>query len=232
MKFLRTTFLQNIERLLLKNNYQVFKNLFQIFLIYKFSFTKTGESFTDSLLFVAVEKQCRSSRSEVFCLKDIVKNFTKFKGKHQWHSLSLNKVAGFRPQKFPKILRHVSYRTPLVAASDSKIIYFPIPHFSFPMITKQVNKQMFFIAGRNFQIFTAQIVLLIMLPFLNGKTECFTGKYQEIKISRFLKTIFEEKNFYQSWEYTFLFREQHRTQNPAKHMRWRDLRKQLIVRSC
>ena len=56
MKFLRTTFLQNIERLLLKNNYQVFKNLFQIFLIYEFSFRKTGESFIDSLLFVYVEK--------------------------------------------------------------------------------------------------------------------------------------------------------------------------------
>ena len=147
-------------------------------------------------------------------------------------SLSLNKVVGFRPQKFAKFLRHVFYRTPLVAASDSKIIYFPIPRFLFALITKKVNKQMFFRAGRNFQIFRAQVVLLIMLPFLNDKTECSTGKYQEIKISRFLKTIFEEKNFYQSWEYTFLFREQHRTQNPAKHMRWRDLRKQLIVKSC
>ena len=28
-----------------KNNYQAFKNLFQIFLIYKFQFKKTGESF-------------------------------------------------------------------------------------------------------------------------------------------------------------------------------------------
>ena len=59
--FLKTTvlvtrFLQNTGRLLLKNNYQIFKNLFQIFLIYEFSFRKTGESFIDSLLFVAVEK--------------------------------------------------------------------------------------------------------------------------------------------------------------------------------
>ena len=75
---------------------------------------------------------------------------------------------------------------------------------------------MFFRVGQNFQIFRAQIVLLIMLSFINGETECFTGKYQEIKISRLLKTIFEEKNFYQSWEYSFLFREQRRAQNPVR----------------
>ena len=84
--FLRTTvlvtrFLQNTGRLLLKNNYQILKNLFQIFLIYEFSFRKIAESFIDSLLFVYVEKQYRSSRSEVFCLKDILKNLYKIHGK-------------------------------------------------------------------------------------------------------------------------------------------------------
>ena len=54
--FLVTTFLQNIGQLLLKNNYQIFKNFFQIFLIYEFSFRETGESFIYSLLFVYVEK--------------------------------------------------------------------------------------------------------------------------------------------------------------------------------
>ena len=39
-----------------KNNYQAFKNLFQIFLIYKFSFKKLGESFIVSLFSVYVEK--------------------------------------------------------------------------------------------------------------------------------------------------------------------------------
>ena len=118
-------FLQNTRQLLLENNYQIFKNFFQIFLIYEFSFRKTGELFIDSLLFVYVEKEYRSSRSEVFYLKDILKNFTKFTGKHLCHSLSLNKVVGFRSLKFAKFLRHVFYRTPLVAASDSKIIYLP-----------------------------------------------------------------------------------------------------------
>ena len=89
----------------------------------------------------------------------------------------LSKVAGFRPQNFAKFLRHVFYRTTLVAASDSKIIYFPIPRLLYALITKQVNNQMFFRAGRNFHIFRTQIVLLTMPPFLNDKTECLTGKY-------------------------------------------------------
>ena len=83
-----------------------------------------------------------------------------------------------------------------------------------------------------FQICRTQIILLIILSFLNDKTEYFTGKYQEIKISRLLKTIFEEKNIYQSWEYSFFFREQRCTQNLVKHMKWRDLQNQLMVKSC
>ena len=87
-KFLRTPFLQNTSgRLLLKNKYQTFKNLFQIFLIYEFPFRKAGESFIVSLFFVPVVKQYISSPSEVFCLKDILKNFAKFTGKHLCQSL-------------------------------------------------------------------------------------------------------------------------------------------------
>ena len=89
----------------------------------------------------------------------------------------LSKVAGFRPQNFAKFLRHAFYRAPLVATSDSKIIYFPISRFLYSLITNQVNNQMFFRAGQNLQIFRTQIVLLIMLPFLNDKTECLTGKH-------------------------------------------------------
>ena len=36
----------------------------------------------------------RSSRSEVFCKKGVLKNFTKFTGKHLCQSLFFNKVAG------------------------------------------------------------------------------------------------------------------------------------------
>ena len=117
----------------------------------------------------------------MFCLKDILKNFAKFTGKHLCQSLFLNKVAGLRPQNFAKFLRHVFYRTTLVAASDSKIIYFPIPRLLYALITKQVNNQMFFRAGRNFHIFKTQIVVLIMLPFLNDKTECLTGNNRKLR---------------------------------------------------
>ena len=69
----------------------------------------------------------RSSRPEVFCKKGILKNFTKFTGKHLCQSLFFNKVAGLRPATlsktrlwhrcFPvnlvKFLRTPFYRTPL-----------------------------------------------------------------------------------------------------------------------
>ena len=56
-KFLKTLVLQIPSgRLLLKNNYQTFKNLFQISLIYELPFRKTGESFIVSLFFLSVEK--------------------------------------------------------------------------------------------------------------------------------------------------------------------------------
>ena len=39
----------------------------------------------------------RSSRSEVFCKKGVLRNFAKFAGKHLCQSLFFNKVAGLRP---------------------------------------------------------------------------------------------------------------------------------------
>ena len=39
----------------------------------------------------------RSSRPKVFCKKGVLRNFTKFTGKHLYQSLFLNKVAGLRP---------------------------------------------------------------------------------------------------------------------------------------
>ena len=38
-----------------------------------------------------------SSRPEVFCKKGVLRNFTKFTGKHMCQSLFFNKVAGLRP---------------------------------------------------------------------------------------------------------------------------------------
>ena len=38
----------------------------------------------------------RSSRPEVFCKKDVLRNFTKFTGKHLCQNLFFNKIAGLR----------------------------------------------------------------------------------------------------------------------------------------
>ena len=69
----------------------------------------------------------RSSRSEVFCKKRVLRNFAKFTGKHLCQSLFFNKVAGLKPAtdsglvfscEFCEISKNTfSYRTPPVAAS-------------------------------------------------------------------------------------------------------------------
>ena len=72
----------------------------------------------------------RSNRPEVFCKKDVLRNFTNFTGKHLCQRLLFNKVSKFFkllkkslwhrcfPVNFMKFLRTpLFYRTPLVAAS-------------------------------------------------------------------------------------------------------------------
>ena len=49
--------------------------------------------------------------------KGVLRNFEKFTGKHLCQSLFLNKVAGLRHCKISR--NTFSYRTPLVAASES-----------------------------------------------------------------------------------------------------------------
>ena len=80
----------------------------------------------------------RSSRPDMFCKKgvDVLRNFTKFTGKHLCESLFFNKVAGLRPEAFNFIKNIIlaqgfscefceiskntfSYRTPPVVASSS-----------------------------------------------------------------------------------------------------------------
>ena len=72
----------------------------------------------------------RSSRNEVFCKKGVLRNLTKFTGKHLFQSLFFNKIAGLRSEALlEKILAQVfscefckisinafSYRTPTAAA--------------------------------------------------------------------------------------------------------------------
>ena len=76
---------------------------------------------------------CRSSRPDVICRKSVLRNFSKFTGRHLCQGLFFNKVSGLRPAtllkkrlsyscfsvNFEKFLRTPFYRTPPVAASGS-----------------------------------------------------------------------------------------------------------------
>ena len=64
-----------------------------------------------------------------------------------------------------------------MAASDSKITYFPFPRYLYALIIKQVNNQMFLGLYCIFRFSGHKL-----LPFLNGKTKCFT---ENISKSRF-----------------------------------------------
>ena len=44
-----------------------------------------------------LQRNVKSSPSEVFCKKGVLKNFAKFTGKHLHQRLVFNKVAGLRP---------------------------------------------------------------------------------------------------------------------------------------
>ena len=64
---------------------------------------ETSERF---FLMGLLKRNVKSSRSEVFCKKGILRNFTKFTGKHRRQSLFFNKVAGLRPLRTPFIIEH------------------------------------------------------------------------------------------------------------------------------
>ena len=71
----------------------------------------------------SVEK-LRSSRPEVFCKKDVLRNFAKFIGKLLCQDLFFNKVSCLRPQvfscEFCEFSKNIFFhRTPLVTASVS-----------------------------------------------------------------------------------------------------------------
>ena len=66
----------------------------------------------------------RSSLPEMFCKKCVLRNFTKFTGKHLPQSLFFNKVAGLRRELFSCEFCEISKntftcRTPPMAASES-----------------------------------------------------------------------------------------------------------------
>ena len=78
------------------------------------------------------KKHTQKQSPEVFYVKGVLRKIAKLTGKHLCQSLILNKVAGLRtatllkkrlwfrcfPVNFVKFLKHIFYRTPLVAASE------------------------------------------------------------------------------------------------------------------
>ena len=56
--------------------------------------------FKDFLMVVSKLSLARSRRPEVFCKKDVLRNFAKFTGKHLCQSLFFNKVAEPSPCNF------------------------------------------------------------------------------------------------------------------------------------
>ena len=66
-------------------------------------------------------KKLISSRPDVFCKKDVLKNFSKFTRKHLCQSLFFNKVAGlvFSCEFWEISNNTFLYKTPLVAASEN-----------------------------------------------------------------------------------------------------------------
>ena len=61
---------------------------------------------------VGVRPEVFCSRPEVFCLKGVLRNFSKFTGKHLCQRLFFNKVAGIRPATLLK--KNLWYRRFLV----------------------------------------------------------------------------------------------------------------------
>ena len=67
--------------------------------------------------------KARSSRSKVFCKKDILENFAKFTDKHLCKSLFFNKVASLRPATLlKKRLWHWCFAVNFVAKLTGKLV--------------------------------------------------------------------------------------------------------------
>ena len=90
--------------------------------------------FSNMMLQKKMFNRFRSSRTEVFCKKGVLRNFAKFTGKHLGKGLFSKKVADCLKKtltqvfscEFREISKTFSYRTPPVAASSNsgfKLLY-------------------------------------------------------------------------------------------------------------
>ena len=102
----------------------------------------------------------RSSRPEVFCYKDVLKNFTKFTGNYSCQSLFFNKVADLRPATLLKrdpgtgvflwilqnLLEHLFYRTLQVGAS-AQSLQAVFPQYFVSVSVSWLRVQLFFLVS-------------------------------------------------------------------------------------
>ena len=108
----------------------------------------------------------RSSRTEVFCKKGVLRNFTKFTGKHLCQRLFFNKVAGLRAATLlKKSLWHRCF--PVNFAKFLRTPFFT-EHLRWLLLN---SKNIHFIRWKNFSV--------LKLLFCGGKS-----------ISKYRKTVF------------------------------------------
>ena len=105
----------------------------------------------------------RSSRPEVFCKKGVLKNFTKFTGKHLCQSLFFNKVAGLRPATLlKKRLWHRCFPVNFVKFLRTP---FYIEHLWRLLLTFNMNTSL------------DLVLCTSLLPFLSVKVDAFFRAY-------------------------------------------------------
>ena len=85
---------------------------------------------------------CRNSRPKVFCKKGVLRNFSKFRGKHLYQSLFLNKVIKKEAQVFSCEFCEISsntFFTEYLRAAAS--VYFLLFDTSFPLLGQRFWKE-------------------------------------------------------------------------------------------
>ena len=93
----------------------------------------------------------RSSRLEVFCRKDVLRNFEKFTGKHLCQSLLFNKVAGLRTVTLLK--KEILYRC--FPVNFSKFLKTPsiTEHLRWLLLKAPVNQLIFRVVLVDLQLY-------------------------------------------------------------------------------
>ena len=128
----------------------ILNNAMTLFLLKKL---RTSHLWSWYSIACSVLSYTRSSRQDVFCEKDVLRNFIKFTGKHLCQSLFFNKVANLRPATYQKRDWHRCFpvnfakfhRTPFLQNTSGRLLplycffiaitIFSLTTFSCPSVT-------------------------------------------------------------------------------------------------